>query len=311
LSSSIFSFERCVSSLTVLAVLLATMAGLEVATRTALIPASMDLSRFTQYPAQARALGAASGRRVAFVGNSITDLGVDPALFGRILGDVTAGLFVADASGINTWAWIIEREFWKQSVSPDLVILNFAGSSLDDGQQLELGRLGLFFTDHRDWSELFRHDVTSLEGRCEFLLSTVWATYAVRARIKERALGLLPGYKRYLAVQNQVNFYAEESPVKSATHETLRRLLTKAQAHRTLLLVVAFPMKGTKPARPSYSIPDEIPRLVAAAGMLYLDLRYVNELGSQHYKDRVHLNPEGREIYTRILAEALSEIWDP
>ena len=87
-SSTSSSERRPPAGLAVLAMVILVMLALEVVTRTALIPASRDLNRFTHYPEQARVLGAVTGRRVAFVGDSFTGDGIDPALFGRIVTDV-------------------------------------------------------------------------------------------------------------------------------------------------------------------------------------------------------------------------------
>jgi hypothetical protein len=231
---------------------------------------------------------------------------VDSALFERLLG-VKTGLFVADASHINTWIWLINREFWRQDISPSLVVINFYGDSLGDRQALDVGRLAFLLTDQRDWPELFRHDVTSLELRADFLLSTVWGAYAMRERIKERTLTLLPGYKAYVAMQNQVNFQVLERSRERATHETLRRLLAKARAHHTRLVFVAFPTLA-RPGAVPYPVADEARRLIANADMIYLDMRGLRRLEPRHYADNVHLTEEGRTVYTRHLAESLRDV---
>jgi hypothetical protein len=279
---------------------------LEIVTRIVLVPASIDLSRLVHYPSQAQRLCDRPGACVAFVGNSATERGVDPELFRRLLG-VKAGLFVADASHINTWIWMINRQFWKQDVSPGLIVINFFGDSLGDEQPLAIGRLAFFLTDHRDWGELFREDITSLEQRTDFLLSTVSATYALRERIKERTLTLLPGYKAYAAMQNRVNFQVIERPQKPATHETLQRLLAKARARGTRLVFVAFPTLG-RSAAASYDVADGARRLIADAGMIFLDMRGLRRLEPRHYADNVHLTEEGRALYTRHLAESLRDV---
>lgn len=311
------SRRRRVGTLAIAVMALSAVAGLELFTRTALIPASKDLSRLAQYPARARALCATTGRRVAFVGNSLTDAGVDPTLFGRLMGDdVTADKFVVDGSSINTWIWVIERQFWKQAITPDLIIVNFNRNNLEDGRGLELGRLALFFTDHRDWLDLFRYDITSLEERTDFLIANVWATYAVRDRIKERTLQLIPGYRRYRQAQNRANFRAEQLQRRSDPDpralETLKRLLAKAQTQRTRLLFTPFPSaRGPGPPLP-YEVAAQTRRVITDAGMLYVDARRLVELERRHYQeDGIHLASEGQALYTRHLAEAVRATWRP
>ncbi len=291
----------------VLATILLVFLALEAVTRTKLFHASKDLSRFEKYPERARALCALPGEHVVFVGNSLTGEGVDPDQFGTQLG-VNAGLFVADASHINTWYWLIRHEFYRQGIAPEVMIFNFYANSLDDGRRLELGRLAQFFTDRRDWSELFTHDVTSLEPRAEFILSSFWATYAVRDRIKERALDLVPDFQDFAADMNAVNYAHEAQRIPSGpkarpTYLALERTMEDAKAHGVRLLFVAFPTQPPAGETSPYAIADDLRREIQNAGELLLDLRVVPQLEKRHYRDDVHLNAEGRTIYTRFLAE--------
>jgi hypothetical protein len=280
----------------------ASLLALEAMTRTKLFHASKDLSRFTTYPARARALCKAEGRRVAFVGNSATERGVDLKEFARLTGTV-ADEFVADATHVNSWIWMIQAEFWNQGISPDVIVLSFYGKGLDDGNSIELGRLAQFFTTRRDWGDLFRNDVTAFDDRVDFTVSAMWATYAMRDRIKERMLDLLPGYVPYVQLQNSVLRAHDRKVVAHApTRTTLARLLERAREHGTHLLFVAFPELRDVEAPPR-EVPEEVRRMIADAGMDYLDLRGVPGLTEAHYADTIHLKPEGRALYTRYLAE--------
>ncbi|MFT3769751.1 MAG: hypothetical protein QM820_30305 [Minicystis sp.] len=301
----------------ILAVLAILAAGLEVVTRLALVPSSKDLRRFAAYPAEARALAAAPGIRLAFVGNSLTERGVDLAILRESLREEAsieagAGMFVAHGSHLNTWRSITEHEMWKQGISPDLLILTFYERGLEDHQPLEVGRLAQFFSDRHDWSELFRHDLTTLEQRADLVVSSAWATFAVRERIKERAFGLLPGYKAYVDRGNAITLRHrkpgadKESP---ATHDALNRFLARAKESHTEVLFVAFPSRSPDPtAEVPYDVPAETTRIIADAGMRYLDLRRMPELSPEHYDDDIHLNEAGRRIYTQRFARELAAI---
>jgi hypothetical protein len=293
----------------VLATIVLAFLTLEAVTRTKLFHASKDLSRFEKYPARARALCAMPGEHVVFVGNSLTGEGVDAEQFGTELG-VNAGLFVADASHINTWYWLIRHEFYRQGIAPDVMILNFYANSLDDGRRLELGRLAQFFTDRGDWPELFAQDITSLEPRAEFILSSFWATYAVRDRIKERALDLIPDFQDFAGDMNTINFAHEaqrvpSGPKRPATHLALERTMADAKAHDVRLLFVAFPTQPPAGQTSPYEIASDLRQEIQNAGELLLDLREVPQLEKRHYRDEIHLNAEGRTIYTRFLAEQI------
>ncbi|HMJ11793.1 MAG TPA: hypothetical protein VK524_10295 [Polyangiaceae bacterium] len=286
--------------------LVAALLALEILTRWKLFSASKDLSRFGTYPERARTLAAAKGKRVAFIGNSLTERGIDAERFGRATG-VASDVFVADGSHVNTWYWIIEREFWKQGLKPDWIVMNFYETGLEDGKRIELGRLAQFFVDPQDWLELFRNDVTDLEPRVELVLSSFWATYAVRDRLKERALSVIPGYKPYIERVNDIDFRHETKQMRHAnvraTRHALIRLCKRATEKGTPLLFVAFPSIGDRV--PAYDVPHETTQVIQSNGHRYLDLRVVPELKPEHYADNVHLTPEGQAIYTKYLAERL------
>lgn len=297
----------------IIAAAVALMFGaLELVTRRVLFRSSKDLSRFASYPGRATALMTGPGPHIVFVGNSITEHGIDPDEVARELGG-KADAFTADSSHINTWYWMINAELWRQHLEPELVVVTFHGGSLSDGQRLEIGRLAQFFTTRADWGELFAEDLTTLDDRAEFLASSAWSTFAVADRIKQRVLGLIPRYQAYAQAENRSNFDGERAVEGKPTHRswsTLDRLLGRARQEHTRVLFVAFP---TRPEDPNQAVPYEIaPEMrqrIAAAGMLFLDLRKVPELDpARHYDDDIHLNEAGRAVYTRRLVSELRQL---
>src|SRR5262245_36815402 len=95
------------------------LAVLEVVTRTYLFGASRDLARFATYDQRA-----ASGLRLAIVGNSAVDKGIDPTALGT-----PAELFTADASEITTWRHMADRYFFAPHRKVDLLLVGFFGST--------------------------------------------------------------------------------------------------------------------------------------------------------------------------------------
>jgi hypothetical protein len=292
-------------------VVVAFFGGFEVITRHMLYRSSKDLRRFATYPARARALMAAPGPHVVFFGNSMTERGIDPQLFARTLG-ISADLFAADESHINTWIWMVNKELWSQHLSPELVIVSFNRSSLYDGQKLEIGRIAQFFASRTDWPELFASDTVTLTQRAELVLGSVWGTFAVRDRLKEWTLGQIPGYKAYLKVENEV-IKADERDKGTRrpavrTLTTLDRFLARAQENHTHVLFVAFPSRADKNGI-QYDVAQPLIDEIQAAGMSYLDLRVVPELDpARHYDDDLHLNAEGRRIYTLRLCDEVRRL---
>jgi len=294
---------------------------LEVATRLLLFPASKDYSRFARYPERARQLMARPAPRVALIGNSATERGVVLPLLEQELArrgaPASTEMFVADASHVNTWYWMAERELWKQGLSPDLVVINYY-TGLEDGSTLEVPRLARFFTERADWPEVFAHDLPDLDRRFDFVVSAGWATFAARDRIRERVLDLIPGYKDYIQDANAVNFAAESRSLAARggggaaraavpTTRDLERLLNRARAMHTRIAFVAFPVRPESGA-PPYEVRPAERQLIEGAGMVLVDLHRMPELRAEHYEDEIHLTPVGRAIYTPRLAEQLASV---
>jgi len=307
--------RRLVGWSTVLVLLV--LAMLEIFSRAVLVGSSKDLRRFREYPAVARALGAAPARRVALIGNSATDRGVDPALLSRELTarvgtGVEARKLVADASRINDWYYILNRFFWQPGVAADLYVVTFYEDDLEDGNRIEIGRLAQFFTTARDWPSVFALDLPTVGDRLDFVMSSAWMTFAVRSRIRERVLeAAVPHYKTFVAATNDANIRhlkrrAPAAAPRVHSYGALERLLGAAAAHGSRIVFVAYPTAPVPDSEPYVVDPATVAR-VTGAGMQLLDMRgRVPDIQPRHYEDDVHLNPEGAALYTRRLAEALA-----
>lgn len=298
--------------------LLGSLAILEGLARVILVPASLDLGRFRSYEARAAALVAGPRPRVALIGNSATERGVDVGLLRRAwearTGEpLSVDMFVADGSAIGTWYWIVAKEFWKPGRHPDLLIVTYYDARLTDSEIIEIGRIARYFSDTEDRAELFRRDFTTLQQRVDYLISSRSQAWAVRDRIRERVLTLIPGYEKFATATNAINFQEEKPGVPtgrspSSTYENLRRFLNRARAEGTQVCFVAFPTRPARIGSSPYDLAPEALEAIADAGMLHLDLRHVDGLSPASYQDRVHLNAQGRSVYSAHLAGTLAAL---
>ncbi len=292
------------------------VAIMEVFTRRALVPRSKDLRRFRGYAERATELVQTPAYRIALVGNSATDRGVDSEALSRELGEATgrpvrAEKFVADASRINTWHFLMKSFFWDRNVEPDLVVVTYYEAELEDGNPIEIGRVAQYMTSLSDVPDVFSLDLPETDQRVEFLLSSVWATYAFRSRVRERTWEVvMPGYPEFVQQVNDTNrdHARRENRARNRKPITLRaldRFLALAKEHGTHLVFVAYPTAPTeKPYEPQ---PEEVAK-IRAAGAELLDLRATPGLNAASYADDVHLTPEAAQVYTRYLATRLAEL---
>ncbi len=321
MSSSTSSSRTRIIDPKLLALLVLLLVVVEMAVRTQLVPRSKDLNRFRHYPDMAAALVGEDAYRVAFIGNSATDHGVivDPMSeeLTRLLGKPAAAQkFVADASKINTWHFMVKKLFWDAGGAPDLLVVTFYERNLQDGNPMEVGRVAQYFTSPGDWPTILSEDLTTIDQRTDFMLSSGWASYAFRNRIKDRALSsIVPDYKDFTTHNNEVARHhygvgmgASTKPAapvggEPATYRALTRFLELANAHGTKICFIAYP---TPPDGPGYVVADELRARIEAAGQRFVDLSHTPELGPEDYEDDVHVTPDGAVIYTRLVAAAVT-----
>lgn len=308
-------------TLRVALMLVAALILIEWGTRAALIPGTGTFDRFRAFPEQARALADSSAPSVAFIGNSVMDR-VQPDVMLNEWQALTGGplvvhKFVVDGSNLTTWYWISAHVFWKENVKPDLLVVTYyEGNGLADSETIDVSKLALFFTDSEDRSSLFAYDLTTLEQRADYLLSLASEAFAARDLIRDRTLSFMPGYRPFAVASNALNFeYAHRRSLADAstapTFNTLGRLLAAAREAQVPVCFVAFPSRPGSSGPTGYIIEPKALKMIAEAGMLHIDMREMDELTADMYKDNVHLNAQGAPIYTRRLAQELNRVWRP
>jgi hypothetical protein len=269
---------------------------------------SKDLYRFNGYPAAAEKLLARPGLKVALVGNSATQAAVDVPVLERRLTralrrEVDADMFVADASCVETWLFMMNHYFYAASRRPDAYVVLYFGDNLKDGARTEVGRLAFYFTSRADWKEVFDLVLHSWSDRSEFVISSKVAVVAARNRIRDRLISwIVPGYKDFTYAENQINYDHESAgrPKAKGAYRALQRFLTRAREHDARLIFVAFP------TRAGYDLePDEL-RILGAAGVPVVDLHSVTGIKPDDYEDWVHMKESAAPAFTSRMADALT-----
>jgi hypothetical protein len=294
---------------------------IELGARLSVLPGTADLSRYGSFAARARALVASPDPSIVFVGNSVTDrVRLDlvrqewQALTGK---SPKIDKFVAYYSNLETWYRISEHYFWKQGLKPDLIVVTYyEGNGLADSPSQDIGNLAQYFTGPEDRARLFAQDLRTLSERFDYLLSSFSEAYGARDRIRVAVLNAIPGYRPFATETNAVNFEHEKlrnthatGPVK--TFRTLGNFLEQARAAGVTVCFVASPSKPRDGRPAPYVISPLARKMIADAGMLHLDLRRMDGLTADMYKDNVHVNARGVPVYTKKLVLALHQAWKP
>lgn len=305
------------------------IAAMEGFTRTTLVRMSKDLRRFKEFDGAAERLVHRPGIRIALIGNSATDRGVEHEVIERRLetlglNEVHVDRFVADSARAQDWYYIVKEYFVRAERRPDLFVFTFFGANLENNNNLEVGRLAQHFARIEDWPEL-TDDLPGLEDRAQFILSKGWATFAFSDRIKKRVLeAVCPGYRPFTKRMNDVakihlqkveKLRPQSAQEPERRFAALRRLLAMLRREHLESCFVAFPslrnttgVSANGGGRQPYAIDLEARRLIAKAGFPLLDLRKVEGLTPDMYEDALHLLEPGRPIYSRRLADALAPL---
>ena len=295
---------------------------IEIGTREAIVPVSRDLDRLRSFPDRARSLAKAPAPRIAFIGDSVTDR-VEPELL-KAEWEAATGhslavdTFVTYNSNLATWYWMSEQYFWKRDLKPDLIVVTYYDElGLADSQVRDVGNLARFFTDSDDRPSLFEHDLKTLRQRADYMLSLISLAYAMRDRIRDRTIHLIPQYGPFANTINEFNFQYEQEHVApigfdpAPTYDALRRFIARARQENVKVCFIAFQPRPDASGSPAYPIHAEVLDTIADAGMLHLDLRHLDELSTEMYEDSVHLNERGMPIYAKRLARELVQALRP
>ena len=260
---------------------------------------------------RAVALRRVPGVRLALVGNSVTEVGVDLPRFDReassALGEpVHTGMFVMSGTAAPEWYFIIKRFLCAPRMDPDLIGIVFFHTNLEAESMRDVGRLASYVAGLRDVPDYWRLDPGSAP---EFVASCCSTLFAMRRVTREHVLGHIPGYYRYEMARNSIA-YAQAQPATdqsegARSHHALRTLLNECRRQHLRVCFVAYPL----PDR--WEVNPETLRIIRDSGMLYADMRDLPGLTRADYRDGTHLRERGRQIFTAALARRLAMLAPP
>jgi lysophospholipase L1-like esterase len=307
MSSSTSSFR---TELKVVALVLLVLAGSELFVRLRESALSLDVQHIRRIPSIAEELMSGEGKRLLFLGNSMTRNGVDVSIVEEELRaqGLTAPLRIErvypDATGLAEWYYAFNHYFVDAGRQPDVLIIGFAANDLSDNRAPQPSRLAQYYTGARDVPEVFAHDVKDFEARAEFLLSKLSASFANRTRIRERTLDLFVPYYRESA--QEINRAQQAMKKKGGTlvavltYERLERLGRLAASQGVRVILVAMPQ------REPYQLDPQLQPTIERTGMIFIDAHTSPGLSSTAFVDEMHLSTDGAAVYSRHLARLLA-----
>jgi hypothetical protein len=302
------------SEVKVLAVVLLILAGIEITLRVFESRLSLDIVHINQLPSVAQKLALGEGKKILFLGNSRTRLGVDTNVIQTAFGEanlpVTLARAYPDDTEIVDWYYIFKHFFVDAKTLPDVLVVGFGGRNLADTPiRLEQPRrIGRHFSSLSDSPNLFRYDLTTVGQRSEYLLSHALVSFANRERVRKRLLTLIiPGYQTLATTLNAPLLRPNTTDLATTkqskvSYERLQRFIELAQSYNTQLLFVAMPEQTL------YPLDTDLIDLLANQGVQFLDARRLQGLDETDFMDDIHVNSEGAKKYSAYLVPYLTKM---
>lgn len=244
-----------------------------------------------------------------FLGNSLTNNGVDSQLTRRLLAkseiDIgPIGKIVPDATSIWSWSCIMDNHFFYQGQNPDIVILGFGWNQLSDQSRVLPTRLGAFFCSLKDLPKIDRYGDLTFSEYGEFFFARIFRTYAHRETIRNRFLSsIIPNYEGETQTNNRRLRNDDSSPANAEfSYRVLGSLIDDLDSRSSRLIVMAMPVRD----RP-YENNQKLMEFLKSRNVLYLDYRRLPEINAQSFLDDMHLNEQGATVLTSKLASDLAD----
>lgn len=264
---------------------------------------SKDIEHIRSIPRMAEEMRAHNGKKILFIGNSLTRCAIDPDIIRDAVVKNGARnprlfFFYPDATSAANWDYGFRRYFLNAGCLPDEVFIGTGPRHLADRYGGDAARLGAFYVPRDQVVRALTHDTPAYEQKGEFLLARLSILYASRSKVKPRILGpLIPDYfDMEQWVNTQRDSSARDAALASDTFEHLDALLALLKKKRIPAHVFTIPQP--KP----YALEPSALRVMSGRGTRLHELANVPGITPVRFKDGYHLDAEGAAIFSRALA---------
>jgi hypothetical protein len=213
------------------------------------------------------------------------------------------GRVYPDDTTILDWYYLFRHDFGAGN-APDYVVLSYALQQLADGSAIHSDRIAGYFGGWSNAAEILTRDLTSLNERVDYVLSSAFRLWSERERVRSRVLGVAT--PDYLETARRLNDTVRATSASGAnapvTYSRLRRFLALCAERGTRVVVVAMPQPN------SYALDPGLEAVLAQGKAQLLDMRSGEGLSADDYADGYHLSPRGAERYSEVLGRRLGEV---
>ena len=275
-----------------------------------------DHAQVRSFPARAEILHRAPGRHAILMGNSLTRNGYDLATFDAAVKASGEGPFTADVialygSSLTEWFHIFKRDFVDAGIPPDVVVINMSPGAAED-ELPENIRVSWLPEESRtgDAPEILQQDLPLFEQQAEFVHAWTSEGFAYRADLRADILyRLVPEF--WYGMQWVNTALDRDRPAGGGVRHVpvyakAKRLMALAKANGVRVVWVAMPLRPDM----HHIIDPDLLKVVAEAGMSFMDCRQVPGLDASKFKDHWHMNEDGGRVFSRYMGRALPKYVD-
>lgn len=300
------------AGLTLLLVLLA-ITGSELVLRTIDDRLSGNVEHVNKIPDLANAYYQSDHTSLLFLGNSLTNNGIDLTQAREMLSEKGMRMsvinkIVPDATAIWAWSCIMENQFLDRGFAPGTVVLGFGWNQLSDQSQILPTPLGAFYCNTADLKTINEQRTLTSAEIGEFFTARLIRTYAHREAIRNRVLSqLIANYESITQANNRrMRRMSESSDDQVLSYSVLANLIDQLENRASRLVVMAMPVRDG-----DFEIDHALKNLLSSKGVELLDYRNLDEIGYELFLDDMHLNNQGANILTSRLVSDLTKIVAP
>jgi hypothetical protein len=268
---------------------------------------SIDVQHLRSIPGIAERLSEGEGKRVLILGSSIVREAVDLDAIQAAVPDsgiehLTVEKVHPDASRIAEWTHLVRHHFIDTGRSPDVIVVGFADTQLDDNNPVPWDRIAAFYSSGSDLRRILFDDIDDFGTRVQFVLAHYLRSFAHRDRVGKRILDLVvPHYRQSIRRVNEALNEVRQKTAEADEHRysRLERLADLASENGIMLVFLAMPLRDEWEFRP------ELSRRMEQMSARVIDGRHIPGIGLQSFRDRLHMNTSGSQRLSGWLAGAL------
>jgi len=295
----------------VVAGLLIAVLAVEVLLRVAEEDLSGNITHILSIPSIIEEIDSNEYESLVFLGNSLTNRAVHSPIINEALNKNNAGLYqsfklIPDNSALAEWYCIYQNQLQEVQEQPEAIIIGFAWDQISDQSLIKPARLGAFFCRKEDLEQL---SVTALGHhvkQLQFYAGYISHVYVNREAIRNRMLEpIIPDYLDITRKINQTNNQNAQEAMESEfqyTYKLFTSLVEDIRAAGSDIILLAMPVIQ------DYVIDENLVRITQDLDVHLIDMRHTGLITKSMYRDAIHLNLEGSQIFSEVIAQKLANL---